>query len=114
MFIFVIIEIGSRRIIHTGVTRHPNDLWVSRQVLAAGDWDENPKYLVADNDAKFGQEFEKAVANRGIELQCTPFKAPKANATCERFMGSLQRECLDHLIILNEQQLRRVTRKYVR
>ncbi|GAB5491722.1 MAG: integrase core domain-containing protein [Phototrophicaceae bacterium] len=113
IFVFVIIEIGSRRIVHTGVTRHPNDVWVSRQVLAAGNWDDEPKYLVTDNDNKFGQAFEKAVTHRGIELLKTPFEAPKANATCERFLGSLRRECLDHLIILNEQQLRRVIRGYV-
>lgn len=113
MFVFVIIELGSRRVVHAGVTRYPNDIWVSRQVLAAGDWDDEPKYLVADNDRKFGQEFEKAVAHREVELLRTPFKAPKANATCERFIGSLQRECLDQIIILNEEQLRRVTREYV-
>ena len=113
MFIFVVIEIGSRRVVHARVTQHPNDMWVSRQIMAAGDWHDEPKYLVADNDGKFGLEFEKAVAHRGIELLKTPFKAPKANATCERFLGSLQRECLDHLIILNEQQLRRVIREYI-
>ena len=113
IFVFVIIELGSRRVVHVGITRHPNDVWVSRQVLAAGNWDDQPKYLVTDNDRKFGQEFEKAVAHRGIELLKTPFKAPKANATCERFLGSLQRECLDHMIILDESQLRQVTREYV-
>jgi transposase InsO family protein len=100
MFIFVMIEISSRRIIHVGITHHPTDLWVSRQVVAATAWDKQPKYLVADNDMKYGKEFKTVLAHRGIDLLRTPFKAPKANATCERFLGSLQRECLDHLIIL--------------
>src|SRR5690606_5768056 len=113
MFVFVIIELGSRRIVHLGVTRHPHNVWVSRQFVAATEWDEQPKYLVADNDSKLGQEFEKVVTNRGVDLLRTPFQAPKANATCERFLGSLRRECLDHMIILNENQLQRVTREYV-
>lgn len=113
IFNFVVIELRSRRIVHVGITRHPNDIWVSRQVLATGSWDDSPKYLVADNDSKFGKEFEKAVAHRGLELLKTPFKAPKANATCERFLGSLQSECLDHIIILDESQLCRVMREYV-
>lgn len=113
IFIFVIIEIGSRRVVHLGITRHPSDLWASRQIVAVTAWEGQPKYLVADNDSKFGQNFEQVLEHRGIDLLHTPFKAPKANATCERFLGSLQRECLDHLIILNEQQLRRVTREYV-
>lgn len=113
LFIFVLIELGSRRVIHVGITRHPNDIWVSRQLSAACDWDNQPKYLVLDNDRKFGENFENVAKHRGVKLLKTPFKAPKANATYERFLGSLQRECLDHLIILNEQQLRLVTREYV-
>ncbi|MEM9954982.1 MAG: integrase core domain-containing protein [Chloroflexota bacterium] len=113
IFIFVIIELGSRRVVYIGITRHPNDIWVSRQLSAACDWDNQPKYLVLDNDSKFGENFEQVAKHREVELLKTPFKAPKANATCERFLGSLQRECLDHLIILNELQLRRVTREYI-
>ena len=113
LFVFVMIELGSRRIVHIGITRHPNDVWVSRQLVVACDWDKQPKYLVLDNDNKFGEVFEQTANSRGIELLRTTFKVPKANATCERFLGSLRRECLDHMIIWNEQHLRRMTREYV-
>jgi len=91
----------------------PEDIDANHTPPHRCDWDKHPKYLVLDNDSKFGENFEQATTLRGIELLRTPFKAPKANANCERFLGSLQRECLDHLIILNEQQLRRVVRGYV-
>jgi len=70
-----------------------------------------PLYLIRDNDRKFGEHFANVAAE--IEVLRTPVRAPHANAYCERFMGSLRRECLDHMLILSEKQLRRIVKEYM-
>ena len=71
-------------------------------------------YLIRDNDGKFGSEFMSVAKASGIEVLRTPDRAPRANAICERLLGSVRRECLDHLRILSEAQLYRVIKEYVR
>jgi putative transposase len=112
VFLFFIVEHGSRRVVHAGVTRHPTDEWVTQQVRNATPFGEGPRFLICDNDDKFGPCFEHAVEGAGIELIHTPPYAPKANALCERFIGSVRRECLDHILILSENHVRRVIREY--
>jgi len=75
-------------------------------------WDLTPRFLIRDNDAKFGPQFARVAAGSRIEVLRTPVRAPRANAVCERFLGSVRRECLDHLLILHERQLYRVLRAY--
>ena len=72
-----------------------------------------PKYLVRDNDSEYGAAFTRVAAATGITEVRTAHRAPRQNATCERFLGSVRRECLDHLLILGERQLSRVLREYV-
>jgi putative transposase len=110
---FVLIELATRRVVHVNVTRHPTDAWVAQQLREATPFDQCHKYLIRDNDAKFGPMFARVAAGSGIEVLRIPYKAPRANAICERFLGSLRRECLDHVIILNERHLWRVLREYV-
>ena len=93
------------------MTSHPTDAWVAQQLREATPFDTRPRFLIRDNDRKYGAEFERAAS--GIEILRTPIRAPKANAVCERFVGSVRRECLDHLIILNERHLHRVIKEYV-
>jgi putative transposase len=112
IFLFFIIEHGSRRVVHAGVTRNPTDEWVAQQVRNATPFGEGPRFLICDNDDKFGPRFEHAVEGAGIDLIHTPPYAPKANAICERFIGSVRRECLDHILILSEKHVRRVIREY--
>jgi transposase InsO family protein len=111
LFLFFIVELGSRRVVHCGVTRAPSDAWVAQQLREATPFGEGPKYLIHDHDAKFGALFKRATG--GIRLLKTPVHAPKANAICERFLGSVRRECLDHLLILSERHLRRIVAAYV-
>src|SRR5690348_18434183 len=73
---------------------------------------QGPKYLIRDRDSKFGPCFARVAATSGIKILKTPYHAPRANAICERFLGSVRRECLDHLLILQEKQLHRVLRAY--
>ena len=110
VFVFVIIELGSRRVIHFGVTRHPSDRWTAQQLRNATPFGEGPRFLIRDNDRKYGASFDRVAA--GIDVLKTPYKAPKANATCERFLGSLRRECLNHFLILGEKHLYRVVKEY--
>ena len=113
VFVYFIIELGSRRIVQYGVTRSPSDFWVAQQVREATPYEEGPRFLIRDNDGKYGQCFNRVTKDRGIEVLRTPVRAPKANAICERFIGSVRRECLDHMVILNERHLQRIIGEYV-
>jgi transposase InsO family protein len=113
VFIFVIIELHTRRILHTAVTYAPTDEWVTQQVREATPWGKHPKYLIRDRDKKYGPSFSALLKATGIKAIKTPKRSPRANAVCERFMGSLKRECLDYMLILNCHQARRLVREYV-
>jgi len=110
---FFIIELATRRVVHVAVTRHPTDAWVAQQLREATPERTAPTYLIRDNDSKFGPDFARVAAASGIEILRTPYRAPRANAYCERFLGSVRRECLDHLLLLGEAHLRRALRAYV-
>ena len=113
LFAFFLIELQSRKVIHVGVTRSPSDPWVAQQLREATPYGQAPKYLIRDNDSKFGSCFARVATTSGIEILKTPVHAPRANAICERFMRSVRQECLDHLLILHERQLQRVLNAYV-
>ncbi len=113
LYVFFIIELHSRRVIHFNITCHPTQFWVAQQLRKATPDDQRPKYIIRDNDCKFGRAFDAVAKQSGIEVLRTPIKAPKANSICERFIGSVRRECLDHLLIFSERQLYRVVKAYV-
>jgi putative transposase len=113
LFAFFIIELKSRRVIHVGVTRSPTDPWVAQHLREATPYGQAPRYLICDNDCKFGSRFVRVATTSGIEILKTPYHAPRANAICERFLRSVRQECLDHLLILHEKQLQRVLNAYV-
>ncbi len=113
VYAFFVVELASRRVVHVGVTRHPTDAWVAQQLREATPFGQHPTYLIRDNDSKFGPDFARVAANSGIEILRTAYRAPRMNAVCERFLGSVRRECLDHLLILSEGHLRRALRCYV-
>ena len=97
---------------HFGVTRHPTDRWLAQQLPEATTFGADPRFLIRDNDRKFGASFSPVAFGTCIDVLRTPYRAPKANAICERFLGSLQRECLDHFIILSERHLYRIVKEY--
>lgn len=109
---FVIVELGSRRVAHFGVTRNPTDQWTAQQLREATPYGEGPRYLIRDNDSKYGASFARVARGTGIEVLKTPYRAPRANAICERFLGSLRRECLDHFLILGQRHLYQVVKEY--
>jgi putative transposase len=112
LFAFFIIEVKSRKIIHVNVTRAPTDPWVAQQLREATPYGQIPKYLIRDNDRKFGQHFARVAMASGIQVLRTPCRTPQANAVCERFLGSVRRECLDHFLIFHEKQLYRLLNAY--
>lgn len=118
VFLFFIVEHRSRRVVHAAATRSPNESWVAQQLREATPFGEGPKYIIRDNDGKFGKrhtgQFDRIAEGSDIEVLHTPPKTPLCNALCERFLGSLRRECLDHILILSEDHLRRVIVEYVR
>jgi transposase InsO family protein len=113
LFAFFIVELKSRKVIHVGVTRSPTDAWVAQQLREATPYGQAPKYLIRDNDSKFGPCFTRVAKTSSIKLLKTPVHAPRANAVCERFLRSVRQECLDHLLILQEKQLERDLKAYV-
>jgi putative transposase len=113
LFAFFIIELKSRKVIHVGITRSPTDAWTAQQLREATAYGAGPKYLIRDHDSKFGMGFTRVATTSHIEILKTPYYAPRANAICERFLGSVRRECLDHLLVLHEKQLHRVLNAYM-
>ena len=114
IFVFVFIELASRRIVFAATTRAPSQAWVTQQLRNATPFGEAPKFLIRDRDDKFGPNFDAVARASGIRVLRTAMRAPNMNAICERFLGSLRRECLDHVIVLDDVHLQRVVTEYVR
>jgi len=95
LFIFFIIELGKRRVVHFGVTRSPTDEWTAQQLRQATPFGQTPRFLIRDNDSKYGASFTRVAEVSGIEVLRTPYRAPRANAFCERLLGSVRRECFE-------------------
>jgi len=109
---FFSVDLGARRVVHIGVTRHPTDTWVAPQWREATPFGMSPRFVIRDNDATFGAQCARVAARSRIEVVRTPVRAPRANALYARFLGSVRRAGLDHLLILHERQLLHVLRAY--
>ena len=113
IYAFFIIELGSRQVVHFAVSSHPTDDWVAQQLREATPYGLAPRFLIHDRDSKFSDDFARVAMATSIEVLRTPYRAPKANAVCERFLGSVRRECLDHILFVGDRQLHRVIKEYV-
>jgi transposase InsO family protein len=111
--VMLILAHDRRKIVQFDVTQHPTAAWLSQQVTEAFPWDTVPRYLLRDRDASYGSAFSKRVEVMGITEVVTAPRSPWQNAYVERVIGSIRRECLDHVVILNERHLRRVLSSYV-
>jgi putative transposase len=111
-YVYVVLELKTRRIIHAGITRYPSDEWTAQQLREATPWGNSPKYLIRDRDSKYAGHFSTMADSSGIKELKTPNRRPQANGVCERFMGSLRRECLDHILIYEGRHLERVVKEY--
>jgi len=113
LYVLVFIAHGRRELMHVNVTANPTAAWVWRQVIEATPWGRKPRHLLRDRDAVYGRDFRARAERIGMDAIATPVRAPRANAVAERVIGTLRRECLDHLIILNEAHLQSVLREFV-
>ena len=112
LFGFVVLHHGRRQLVHVGVTAHPTAEWISHQISEAFPWDRAPRHLIRDRDGAFGEIFKQRLHAMGIRDRPTAPRSPWQNAYVERLIGSIRRDCLDHLIILDERHLRRLLRDY--
>jgi transposase InsO family protein len=113
VYTFVMIEAGSRRIVHTATTSHPTAAWTTQQLRNALPGDHDYRYLLHDRDSIFSADLDSAMGRLGIKILKSPPRCPKANAFCERVIGTLRRECLDWIIPLTENQIGSVVREWV-
>jgi transposase InsO family protein len=112
LFAFIVLGLGRRRIFWTGVTTNPTAEWVAQQIREAFPWDTAPRYLVRDNDGAYGEVFRHRLRSMGIRDRPISPRSPWQNGYVERVIGSVRRECLDHVIIWSEAHLRRVLSEY--
>jgi transposase InsO family protein len=113
LYVLVFIAHGRCELVHVNVTANPTAAWVWRQLIEATPWGSKPRHLLRDHDAVYGHDFRQRARRIGIDAIATPVASPRANAVIERFIGTLRRECLDHLIILDEQHLWSVLTEFV-
>ena len=114
LFVFVVLSHDRRRVLHFNVTEHPTAEWTGRQLIEAFPWDTAPRYLIRDRDGIYGQDFTRRVnALRTKQVLIAP-RSPWQNPYVERVIGSIRRECLDHVIVLSERHVRRILLSYFR
>ena len=110
--VLVILRHERRRLISLSVTDHPTAEWIARQITEAFPWDEAPTDLIRDRDARYGHAVRRRLAAMGIRDHPIAPRSPWQNGHAERLIGSIRRECLDHIVILGESHLRRVLKAY--
>ena len=113
LFVFIVLRQDRRRLVHFNVTEHPSAEWTAQQIVEAFPWDTAPRYLIRDRDQIYGAYFDRRVTRLGIEQVLTAPRSPWQSPYVERVIGSIRRECLDHVIVLDEGHLRRILRGYL-
>ncbi len=113
LYVVVILRHDRRKIEHMAVTQQPAAVWLSRQVTEAFPWDTAPRYLLRYRDGSYGERFSQRVKAMGIKEVLSAPRAPWQNPYVERVIGSIRRECLDHVIIFNERHLHQVLSSYL-
>jgi transposase InsO family protein len=106
LYVLAFVSHARRELVHLNVTANPTAAWVWRQLIAATPWGGVPRYLIRDRDAVYGGDVVLKARGLGIETLLTPVRAPQGNAIAERVVGTLRRECFDHVVVVNEAHLR--------
>ena len=112
LYVFVMMELGTRRILHHNVTAHPTADWTMQQFREALPGDHPYRFVIHDRDSIFSRELDQGVTAMGVRVLRAPVRAPKANSVCERFGGTLRRECLDFLIPFHERHLKLILKSW--
>ncbi len=112
LFVLVILSHSRRRVVHFNVAAHPTANWTAQQMIEAFPWDTAPRYLLRDRDSIYGAYFRQRLENMGIKEVVSAPRSPWQNPFVERLIGSIRRDCLDHVIVLKESQLKRILTSY--
>jgi putative transposase len=112
LFVFLVMSHDRRRVLHFNVTAHPTAEWTADQILQAFPWDTAPRYLLRDRDSIYGDTFRRQISSMEIKQVLTAPRSPWQNPYVERVIGSVRRECLNHIIAINEASLRAILRSY--
>lgn len=113
LYVFMVLSLDRRRIVHFNVTDSPTPEWTSLQLIQAFPFDTAPRYVIRDRDSIYGEKVVETLRVLGIEEKVISYQSPWQNGFAERVIGSIRRECLDHVIVFGERHLRRVLREYV-
>jgi putative transposase len=114
LHVFFVVRHANREILHAEVTRHPTADWAAQQIVECCAWDRAPpRFLIHDRDSRYGASFDRRVRHLGIRQVRTPFRSPRANAVAERWVRSVRSECLDHVFVFSEHNLRQALSAYV-
>ena len=112
LFVFLVLSHQRRRVVHFNVTEHPTAVWAAQQVVEAFPYDTAPRFLLRDRDGVYGQVFRDRVASMEIEEVLTAPRSPWQSPYVERLIGSVRRDCLDHVVVFHEEHLRRLLTEY--
>ncbi len=112
LFVLIILAHDRRRVVHFHITEHPTARWTAQQVVEAFPWDTAPRFLLRDRDGIYGADFRGRVQSMGIEEVIIAARSPWQSPYAERIIGSIRRECLDNVVVLSEQHLRRILKDY--
>jgi putative transposase len=112
LFVLVVLALDRRRVVHFNVTEHPTARWTGEQIIQSFPGGSEPRYLLRDRDSIYGSEFRERIRATGIEEIRTAPRSPWQNPFCERLIGSVRRDCLNHIIILGESHLRKILARY--
>jgi transposase InsO family protein len=112
LFCFIVLRHHRRMVVHFNVTAHPTAEWTAQQIIEAFPFDEVPRFLLRDRDSIYGELFRQRIKNMGIDQVVTAYRSPWQSPYVERIIGSIRRDCLNHVIVLNERHLRRILTDY--
>jgi hypothetical protein len=112
LFVFLMLSHDRRRIVHFGMIAHPTAEWTAQQLINAFPWNSTPRYLLRDRDGSYGEPFPRVAKAMQIREVLTAPRSPWQNAYVERLIGSIRRDCLDHVLVLNERGLRCILKSY--
>jgi transposase InsO family protein len=112
-YVFVVLEVGTRRIVHWNVTEHPTADWTAQQFRMVVSGDQTHRFVIHDRDAIYSEGVDRTLEAMGLAVLKTPARVPQANAFCERLIGTIRRECLDFVIAMSERHLRAILREWI-
>ena len=113
LYCLVVLRHDRRRVVHFNVSANPTSMWISQQLVEAFPYDNNPRFLLRDRDGQYGDSVVRRIRSLNIQDTPTAPRAPWQNAYVERLIGSIRRECLDHVIVLSELHLKRILQSYL-